>query len=180
MNCGVVEWVDGPWPEILQRCLTRIWDMYHEQNLGRVNDKQAHEKEVAKLQKEIDFLSNNYSQLVEDVSKLFDYQDGKMSHDMDYTSQAINELNEKKKQLEDQAKIELSMEKLKLAKEQRCILQSQADIIQNMRKAMKEVEGDRDLLKKEKKKLEYLIADLLNAGHASKDKLERIKAIMNE
>ncbi|VAI00338.1 unnamed protein product [Triticum turgidum subsp. durum] len=180
VNYGVVEWVDGPWPEILQRCLTRIWDMYHEQNLGRVNDKQAHEKEVAKLQKEIDFLSNNYSQLVEDVSNLFDYQDGKMSHDMYYTSQAINELAEKKKQLEDQAKIELSMEKLKLAKEQRCILQSQAEIIQNMRKAMKEVEGDRDLLKKEKKKLEYLIADLLNAGHASKAKLERIKAIMNE
>ncbi|XBH93971.1 hypothetical protein VPH35_084815 [Triticum aestivum] len=180
VNCGVVEWVDGPWPEILQRCLTRIWDMYHEQNLGRVNDKQAHEKEVAKLQKEIDFLSNNYSQLVEDVSNLFDYQDGKMSHDMDYTSQAINELAEKKKQLENQAKIELSMEKLKLAKEQRCILQSQAEIIQNMRKAMKEVEGDRDLLKQEKKKLEYLIADLLNAGHDSKAKLERIKAIMNE
>ncbi|XBI24873.1 hypothetical protein VPH35_049899 [Triticum aestivum] len=180
VNCGVVEWVDGPWPEILQRCLTRIWDMYHEQNLGRVNDKQAYEKEVAKLQKEIDFLSNNYSQLVEDVSNLFDYQDGKMSHDMDYTSQAINELAEKKKQLEDQAKIELSMEKLKLAKEQRCILQSQAEIIQNMRKAMKEVEGDRDLLKQEKKKLEYLIADLLNAGHDSKAKLERMKAIMNE
>ncbi|KAF7098702.1 hypothetical protein CFC21_100418 [Triticum aestivum] len=180
VNCGVVEWVDGPWPEILQRCLTRIWDMYHEQNLGRVNDKQAHEKEVAKLQKEIDFLSNNYSQLVEDVSNLFDYQDGNMSHDMDYTSQAINELAEKKKQLEDQAKIELSMEKLKLAKEQRCILQSQAEIIQNMRKAMKEVEGDRDLLKQEKKKLEYLIADLLNAGHDSKAKVERIKAIMNE
>ncbi|XBI41213.1 hypothetical protein VPH35_125697 [Triticum aestivum] len=122
--------------------------MYHEQNLGRVKDKQAHEKEVAKLQKEIDFLSNNYSQLVEDVSKLFDYQDGKMSHDMDYTSQAINDLNAKKKQLEDQAKIEISMEKMKLAKEQRCILQSQTDIIQNMRKAMKEVEGDRTYLSK--------------------------------
>ena len=135
---------------------------------------------MGKLKKEIDFLTDNYNQLVEDVSKIFDYQDGKMSHDMGYTSQAINELNEKKKQLEDQAKIELSMEKMKLAKEQRCILQSQADIIQNMRKAMKEVEGERDLLRQEKKKLEYLIADLLKAGHASKDKLERIKAIMNE
>ena len=122
-------------------------------------------------------MSNSYNHLVEDVSKIFEYQDGKMSHDMDYTSQAINK---KKKELEDQARIEISMEKLKLAKEQRCILQSQADIIQNMRKAMKEVEGDRDLLKQEKKKLEYLIADLLNARHASKDKLERIKAIMNE
>ncbi|KAI4964430.1 hypothetical protein ZWY2020_005817 [Hordeum vulgare] len=97
-----------------------------EQNLGRVKDQQAHDKEVVQLKKEIDFLSNSYSQLVEDVSKLFDYQDGKMSHDMDYTSQAINK---KKKELEDQARIEISMEKLKLAKEQRCILQSQADII---------------------------------------------------
>ncbi|KAF7085643.1 hypothetical protein CFC21_089046 [Triticum aestivum] len=158
----------------------RFMGCHVNQNLGRVKDKQAHEKEVGKLKKEIEFLSNNYSQLVEDVSKLFDYQDGKMSHDMDYTSQAINELNEKKKQLEDQAKIELSVEKLKLAKEQRCILKSQADIIQNMRKAMKEMKGDRDLLKQEKKKLEYLIADPLNARHASKDKLERIKAIMNE
>ncbi|KAE8775728.1 putative chloride channel-like protein CLC-g [Hordeum vulgare] len=44
-----------------------------------------------------------------------------------------------------------------------------------MRKAMKEVQGDRDLLKEEMKKLEYLIADLLKAGHGSKDKLEKIK-----
>ncbi|KAI4997115.1 hypothetical protein ZWY2020_052457 [Hordeum vulgare] len=130
-----------------------------EQDFGRVKDQQAHDKEVVKLKKEIDFLSNSYSQLVEDVSKLFDYQDGKMSHDMDYTSEAINK---KKKELEDQARIEISMEKLKLAKEQRCILQSQADIIQNMRKAMKKVQVDRDLLKEEKKKLEYLIANLLD------------------
>ncbi|KAI4993036.1 hypothetical protein ZWY2020_007349 [Hordeum vulgare] len=116
VNCGVVEWVDDPWPEILQRCLARLWEMYQEHNFGRVKDQQAHDKEVVKLKKEIDFLSNNYSQLVEDVSKLFDYQDGKMSHDMDYTSQAINQ---KKKELEDQARIEISMEKLKLAKEQR-------------------------------------------------------------
>ena len=46
------------------------------------------------------------------------------------------------------------MEKLKLKKEQRCILQSQADIIQNARKAMKELEVEKDLLKEEKKKLE--------------------------
>uniref|UniRef100_A0A8I6XH52 Uncharacterized protein n=1 Tax=Hordeum vulgare subsp. vulgare TaxID=112509 RepID=A0A8I6XH52_HORVV len=149
VNCGVLEWVDGPWPEILQRCLGRIWDMYEEQNL------------VA----------------VEDVSKLFDYQDGKMSHDMEYISQAINK---NKKELEDQARIEISMEKSKLAKEQRYILQSQEDIIQNMRKAMKEVQVDRDLLKEEKNKLEYLIADLLKVGHCTKDKLERIKAVVDE
>uniref|UniRef100_A0A8I7BCV1 Uncharacterized protein n=1 Tax=Hordeum vulgare subsp. vulgare TaxID=112509 RepID=A0A8I7BCV1_HORVV len=125
--------------------------MYHEQNLGRVNDKQAHEKGVGKVKKEIDFLAHGYNYLVNDVSNLFDYQDGKMSHDMDTTSQAMNELNEKKKQLEDQANIEIQMEKLKLAKEQRCILQSQAVIIQNMRKAMKEVEGGGTYLSKRRR-----------------------------
>lgn len=83
--CGVLEWVDAPWPVILQMCLTKLWDMYHEENLGRVHDKDAYRIEVAKL-KELDSLGNQYSQLVDDVSKLFDYQDGQKSHDMDYTS----------------------------------------------------------------------------------------------
>ncbi|KAI5008823.1 hypothetical protein ZWY2020_009871 [Hordeum vulgare] len=152
VKCGVVKWVDGPWPEILQRCLLRIWDMHREQNLGRVKDKQAHEKEVGKLKKKIDFLLNSYSQLVEDVSKFFDYQDSKMFHDMEYTSQAIIDLNKKKKELEDQAKIEISMEKLKLSKQQRCILQSQADIIHNTRKAMKEVQGTWTYLRKRRRR----------------------------
>ena len=69
MNCGVLEWVDAPWPVILQRCLTKLWDMYHEENLGRVQDKEAHEIEVEKLKKELDSLGNQYSQLVDDVSK---------------------------------------------------------------------------------------------------------------
>uniref|UniRef100_A0A453J434 Uncharacterized protein n=1 Tax=Aegilops tauschii subsp. strangulata TaxID=200361 RepID=A0A453J434_AEGTS len=168
------EWVDAPWPVILQRCLTKLWDMYHEENVGRVQDKEAHEIEVEKLKKELDSLGNQYSQLVDDVSKLFDYQDGQKSHDMDYTSQAINELKEKKHQLEEQAKIEVQMEKLKLKKEQRCILQSQADIIQNTRKAMKEIQVERDLLKEEKKKLEHIIAELLKAGHGCKEKLDRM------
>uniref|UniRef100_A0A453SAA8 Zinc finger GRF-type domain-containing protein n=1 Tax=Aegilops tauschii subsp. strangulata TaxID=200361 RepID=A0A453SAA8_AEGTS len=173
-------WVDAPWPVILQRCLTKLWDMYHEENLGRVQEKEAHEIEVGKLKKELDSLANQYSQLVDDVSKLFDYQDGKKSHDMDYTSQAINELKEKKHQLVEQAKIEVQMEKLKLKKEQRCILQSQADIIQNTWKAMKEIQVERYLLKEEKKKLEHVISELLKVGHGCKEKLDKIKQVVME
>ncbi|KAF7039425.1 hypothetical protein CFC21_049424 [Triticum aestivum] len=176
VNCGVLEWVDAPWPVILQRCLTKLWDMYHEEDLGRVQDKEAHEIEVEKL-KELDSLANQYRQLVDDVSKLFDYQDGQKSHDMDYTS---HELKEKKHQLEEQAKIEVQMEKLKLKKEQRCILQSQADIIQNTRKAMKEIQVERDLLKEEKKKLEHVISELLKVGHGCKEKLDKIKQVVME
>lgn len=41
-------------------------------------------------------------------------------------------------------------------------------------------EKQRDQLKEEKKKLEYYIADLLNAGAVNKDKLERMKEILDE
>ncbi|KAE8808649.1 hypothetical protein D1007_14720 [Hordeum vulgare] len=180
VNCGVVQRVDAPWPPILRRCLIKLWDMYHEQNLGRVQDNEAHEKEVAKLKKELDSLGNQYNQLVNDVSNLFDYQDGMKSYSMDYTSQANNELKEKKHQLEERTKIELQMNKLKLKKEQRCILQTQADIIQNTRMAMKELEVDRDLIKEEKRKLEHVIAELLNDGHGCKEKLDKIKEVVTE
>lgn len=45
-------------------------------------------RDLAKL-KENDQLASQYTQLVDDVSKLFDYQDGMKSHDMEDTSQTI-------------------------------------------------------------------------------------------
>ncbi|KAI4993775.1 hypothetical protein ZWY2020_008088 [Hordeum vulgare] len=57
VNYGVVEWVDGPWPPVLQRCLDKLWEMFHEQNCGRVLDKEKFEKELAKLKTENDKLS---------------------------------------------------------------------------------------------------------------------------
>ncbi|KAM3295653.1 hypothetical protein ACQJBY_038133 [Aegilops geniculata] len=185
VNCGVVEWVDGPWPTVLQRCLSRLWEMFHEQNCGRVLDKEKfenelaklkseHERELAKLRTENDKLCIEYTKLVDDVSKMFDWQDGRV----DKKQVEEEELEKKKKELEEKAMLEVQMEKLKLAKEQRCILQSQADIIKNTRKAMKDVQVDRDVLKKEKDKLELVVAELLKDGYGNKEKLEQIKAIL--
>ncbi|KAE8804234.1 hypothetical protein D1007_19808 [Hordeum vulgare] len=82
VNCGVVEWVDGPWPLVLHRCLDKLWEMFHEQNYGRVLDKEKFEKKLAKLKTENDKLSMEYCKLVEDVSKMFDWQDGKVDRKM--------------------------------------------------------------------------------------------------
>nr|XP_040244072.1 uncharacterized protein LOC109762279 [Aegilops tauschii subsp. strangulata] len=165
VNCGVTEWVDKPWHPILQNCLSRLWDMYHEQNCGRVVDKQKYEKHLAKLKTENDKLCIEYTKLVQDVSKMFDWQDGRVDH-MDYQKAVEEEeFEKKKKEVEESARLEVQMEKLKLAKEQR--------------KAMKEVEQERDLLKIEKAKLEHVVNELLNDGHASKEKLEKIKAILD-
>lgn len=111
---------------------------------------------------------------------MFDWQDGK-GKKMEYqkTADDDEDVLKKKEGQEQQAKMELQLEKLKLDKEQRCIISSQVDIIRNTRKQM-EIKEVRDLLKEEKKKLEYVIADLLKAGHGSKEKLEKIKAILEE
>ena len=76
--------------------------------------------------------------------------------------------------------MELKMEKMRLAKEHRCILTSQADIIRNTRKAMWEVKEDMDVLQEEKKNLESVIVELLKGGHGSKEKLQKIKSILEE
>nr|XP_020157815.2 uncharacterized protein LOC109743149 [Aegilops tauschii subsp. strangulata] len=147
VNCGVTEWVDKPWHPILQNCLSRLWDMYHEQNCGRVVDKQKYEKHLAKLKTENDRLCIEYTKLVQDVSKMFDWQDCRVDH-MDYQKAVEEEEFEKKKK-------------------------------ENTRKAKKEVEQERDLLKIEKAKLEHVVNELLKDGHASKEKLEKIKAILD-
>ncbi|XBH94508.1 hypothetical protein VPH35_085270 [Triticum aestivum] len=188
VNCGVVEWVDGPWPPVLRRCLCKLWEMFHEQNCGRVLDKEKfekelaklkieHERELAKLKTENDKLCIEYTKLVDDVSKMFDWQDGRVDRKV-YQKQVEEEELEKKKEIEEKTMLELQMENLKLAKEQRCILQSQDDTIKNTRKAMKDVEVDTDVLKKEKAKLELVVAELLKDGYGSKEKLEQIKAIL--
>ncbi|XBJ18650.1 hypothetical protein VPH35_009767 [Triticum aestivum] len=84
VHCGVVEWVDGPWPLVLQRCLSKLWKMFHEQNCVRVLDrekfekeldklKSEYERELAKLKIENDKLCIEYTKLVDDVSKMFDW-----------------------------------------------------------------------------------------------------------
>ncbi|KAF7069614.1 hypothetical protein CFC21_075223 [Triticum aestivum] len=146
--------------------------MFHEQNCGRVLDKDKFEKELAKIksehQRELaklkmknDKLCIEYTKLVDDVSKMFDWQDGRVDKKVYQKQVEEEELEKKKKELEEKAMLEVQMEKLKLANEQRC-----------------DVEVVRDVLKKEKEKLEQVVAELLKDGYDSKEKLEQIKAIL--
>ncbi|KAI4997550.1 hypothetical protein ZWY2020_052892 [Hordeum vulgare] len=50
-DCGFAEWVDAPWPSILQACLVKLWEMFHEENCGRVMDHEKHKKEMDKVNK---------------------------------------------------------------------------------------------------------------------------------
>ncbi|XBI15109.1 hypothetical protein VPH35_057597 [Triticum aestivum] len=65
-------------------------------------------------------------------------------------------------------------------KEMKCILRSQGEIIRNTRKERDDFKEQRDWLIEEKKKLEFLVGDLMKAGHGNKDKLAKIKSILDE
>ncbi|KAI4994952.1 hypothetical protein ZWY2020_034855 [Hordeum vulgare] len=112
------------------------------------------------------------------------FEDGKVDRKMnqkqmdDVEVQMEEGFEKKTKEVEEKARLEVQMENLKLTKEQRCILQSQADIIKNTGKATKDVELERNLLKKEKAKLEQVVGELLKDGHDNKEKLEKIQAII--
>ncbi|KAM3405415.1 hypothetical protein ACQJBY_008102 [Aegilops geniculata] len=189
IDCGVAQWVDAPWPSILQRCLEKIWEMFHEENCGRVIDNEKYKKELDKVNKQLDTLGDQYSQLVEDVTKMFDWADQnnrgmsdeefkqkKMDVDKDMEKLAIS----KEKESADFGKMK-EMEKLaQELKEMKCILRSQGEIIRNTRKERDEMKKERDWLIKEKKKLEFLVGDLMKAGHGNKDKLAKIKSILDE
>ncbi|KAI5000464.1 hypothetical protein ZWY2020_005053 [Hordeum vulgare] len=63
IDCGVAEWVDAPWPSILQRCLVKLWEMFHEENCGKVMDHEKHKKEMDKTNKQLDKLVGSTSHL---------------------------------------------------------------------------------------------------------------------
>ncbi|KAE8811498.1 putative polyprotein [Hordeum vulgare] len=105
-------------------------------NLGRIQDKYVYEEELAKLKKERDHTCTKYHKLVDDVSKMFDWHDGVGTVDYQRAMDA-HKFEKKNEELE----MEVKMEKLRLAKEQK-----HEDIIQNTRKAMKEIQVNKDLI----------------------------------
>ncbi|KAE8802257.1 hypothetical protein D1007_22136 [Hordeum vulgare] len=91
-----------------------LWEMFREQNLGKIQYKHAYEDEIAKLKNEYDHICTEYHKMVDDVSKMFDWQDGVGK--VDY-QKAMDVVFDKKKE-------ELEMENLRLAIEQKCIMKT--------------------------------------------------------
>nr|XP_020161414.1 uncharacterized protein LOC109746719 [Aegilops tauschii subsp. strangulata] len=78
IDCGVIQWANGPWLVILQSCLTKL-------------------------------------DMVDDVGKLFDWQDGKVQHmEHQNATHHAEDVKTKLTVLEEQCKMELKMEKTKL------------------------------------------------------------------
>nr|XP_040252007.1 uncharacterized protein LOC109770344 [Aegilops tauschii subsp. strangulata] len=112
-------WVDAPWPSILQRCLEKIWEMFHEENHGRMIDHEKYKKELDKVNKQLDTLGDQYNQNNRVMSDE-EFKQKQMDVDKDMEKLAIS----KEKQSADFGKMK-EMEKLaQELKEMKCILRS--------------------------------------------------------
>ncbi|VAI09341.1 unnamed protein product [Triticum turgidum subsp. durum] len=58
VNCGVVKWVDRPWPVIMQRCLLKLWGML-----------QAKDEEISRLKMDIEQVNLKLENLVAAVER---------------------------------------------------------------------------------------------------------------
>lgn len=156
MNCGVVEWVDRPWPIIMQRCLLKLWGMLDESN----DDRQAKDEEISRLKMDNEQVNLKLENLVAAVER---------------TNVTTMKIDRQKKQMgivdKDVKRIQRSLTSaIHNLKDDKGEIKLDRDFLKE------EVHK----LKENRKKMQSVICDLLGQGFANTDDLLMIKAILEE
>ena len=171
MSCGFVSWVDDQeWLVTLQNALARLWEMYHDTNNARIDEGVEHGKLLAIAAEEKTKAEKKYASLMADVGMLLDDSHKKV---MQQNYKMINGKAEV-----DVVEMEKERDSLKTAVEMlKQVQKTQADMMHDKEK---EWEEERKHLKAEKRAVEHQLLDLLRANSSNRDKISRIKAIVEE
>lgn len=152
-----MHWVDAEWPSSLQKAICKLWDNYAEQKQGRVNDALDNMEQKFALQDEISKMHRDFKILQDEVDKVVEEKQLTLA----LKAKAEQALMVARAELEEKKRTDASTS--------------------NMHKVVRiQAEKDRDKLKEEKKKLEYMIADLLKQKEGTRAKIRKIKAICDE
>ena len=187
-NCGFVSWLDGEWPETLKNALTRLWGMYHSSNSGRIDDKIEHAKFVEELSEEKNKLERKYYTLLADVKKFTKETEKRVmeqnGHRIMVSAEEEVEVLKKEvgvlKQNYHRIKVSAEEELEVLKKEVGVLKKVQKTQAEIMKARQKEWDDEREAMKEEKRKLEYMLYDMIKVSDANKDKFKRIKQICDE
>ena len=160
-NCGFVAWIDGETPDTAKRAVRKVWEMYHDSNSARITERIENAKLVKELSEEKNKWEKKYTDMVDSVNKF-----------LDDTCRAGRVANYERIQQEGRdddmkAQMQLTMQ----------LLETQ---VSELKTREKEWDAEKQLLKEEKKKLEYNLFDVFKANIANKEKVSRIKAICEE
>ncbi|XBJ24904.1 hypothetical protein VPH35_002682 [Triticum aestivum] len=190
-KCNFVEWIDPEWPATLKMSLARVWGMYEDGNKLRLRENvvNAEEnfrvvKEKEQMEKDLRFFKLDFAKMVADkeqaitelgnarlvVSDLKQELEKKMSDKSSTTIHQVFRAKAEKERDEMKQKMDSMKQKMDNMKEQ----------MDNMKEELDIVVSQRDDLKKEKKKLEYMIGDLFRHKEENKSKIRRLKEILDE
>ena len=152
-----MQWVDSGWATSLKKSPDKLWEMYEEVKKGRVNDC-------------LDFMEQKFN-LRDEISK--------MHVDLRRVQDEVEKITEEKQvTLALKAKAEQALIDAKNELEQKKNLDAAAS---NMHKVMRmKAEKERDNYKEEKKKLEYMIADLLKQKQERRGRVKMIRELCDE
>ncbi|KAI5013303.1 uncharacterized protein LOC123429910 [Hordeum vulgare subsp. vulgare] len=162
-KCCYLEWIDPEWSVVMQFCICQLWSMHDKENEDRIRDnlKLGEEKfkivgEKRRMEEELRFFKLDFAKMVADKQE------------------AISELGSARLAISD---LKEELEKKKLAHH------SSTNLHQVLR-AKAEKERDQLVLerdqKKEEKKLENIISDMMKQNHGYKDKVKKLKEICDE
>ncbi|XBH58141.1 hypothetical protein VPH35_079626 [Triticum aestivum] len=156
VNCGVVEWVDRPWPIIMPRCLLKLWGMLDESN----DDRQAKDEEISRLKMDNEQVNLKLENLVAAVER---------------TNVTTMKIDRQKKQMGIVDK-DVKLIQRSLTSAIHNLKDDKGEIKLDMDFLKEEVHK----LKENRKKMQSVICDLLGKGFANTDDLLMIKAILEE
>jgi hypothetical protein len=178
MNCGFVSWIDDQeWPETLKNALNRLWQMYYEANNARINERVENCEVVKQLTDEKIKFENDYVSLLNDVKKF--WQDTEKRVMSDNYKKIISGEVDKVKDVENERDLyKIEVDKLKSElNELKQLHRTQAEVMKGKQLTW---QGEKEALKDEKKKVEYMLHDLFLASGVLKEKVKKIRAICDE
>ncbi|XBJ14535.1 hypothetical protein VPH35_006569 [Triticum aestivum] len=170
-ECRYVESADPERPDALKMSLDSIWTMYEEEKKHRLGQNVVSAEENLKVLEEKKKMENELSHFKLDFAKLVAEKEEAMSQ-LGNTQLAMTDLKE---ELEKNKMIDKSITnihqvfRVKAEKERDQAVQERDQVIQ-----------DWDDLKHEKRNLEYMTGDLFKHKEATKEKIKKLKGMLNE
>jgi hypothetical protein len=184
----------------MKNSLDRLWSMYHECNAQRVDERLVNAKLVDQLYAEKKSIQEKYFSLLDDVRKFSDETEravmqrnyhrfkteGETEKAMELLQKEVSELKQIQHSQADVLKVRQKAweEEKKGWEEEKNAWEVEKNAWVVEKKAWEEQknawEVEKEALKEGKRKVEYALYEVFSANDANKEKLRKIKEIMDE
>ena len=166
-----MEWVDPEWPDAMKMGLARIWGMYEEETKQNLRQNVLNAEENMKILEEKKKMEKELSNFKLDFAAMAAEKEQAISQ-LGSTQIAMADLRAEleKRKMNDKTVTSIhQVFRAKAEKERDQVIQERDQVI-----------GERDKLKQEKRKLEYMIGDLFKHKENTKEKIRKLKGMLDD